>query len=59
MTGLDQPPIVLTAAESSLLAAYRATDERGRIFLRGMAEGQAARNPCRAVPRLRLVTPDR
>jgi hypothetical protein len=59
MTGLERPPIALTADEGSLLVAYRATDERGRIFLRGMAEAQAARNPGRAAPKLRLVTPDR
>ncbi len=49
-------PIELTAEEKRLVAAYRTTDDRGRVFALGVAEGQAERWPRHASPKLRLIT---
>lgn len=48
--------IELTAEEKRLVAAYRTTDDRGRVFALGAAEDQAERWPRHATPKLRLIT---
>lgn len=45
----------LTPDELIVLAAYRATDDKGRNFIAKITLSQARQWPCRIVPSLRLI----